>query len=88
MEEERLIRATTMDQQGAWLNWDGARNLGKMNTSKIKFLLKALYDVLPSQMTLVVWKLDSNQMCKRYSNLEHILSSCSVSLAQGRYIEA
>ena len=59
-----------------------------MNTSRIKSLLQAIYDVLPSPTNLVLWKLDKDavcSLCKRYANLEHILSSCSIALSQGRY---
>jgi len=94
-EEERQARAAALRKQGRWLNWEGvkARSLNwaeiwKMEAGRLGFLLKSVYDVLPSPTNLVSWKLNEDPACKlcgKPANLEHILSSCQVSLANGRY---
>jgi len=51
-------------------------------------LLRSVYDVLPSPTNLCIWGLAENPNCKlcgKPANLEHVLSSCSVALSEGRY---
>ena len=94
-EEERLVRAAGMRKQGSWLNWEGVRprkigwnDLKSMEACRIKFLLKSVYDVLPSPSNLCLWKLSDSPNCKlcdRPANLFHVLSHCPTALADGRY---
>ena len=55
---------------------------------RLRFLLRSVYDTLPSPANLYLWKLKEDPncvLCGRKGTLEHILSSCTVSLSQGRY---
>ena len=94
-EQHRMTKAVGMKNQGAWMKWDTARsrrlswsNLWKMEHSKIKFLLRSTYDVLPTPTNLLKWGLIEDPSCKwcgRPGNLEHVLSACKSALADGRY---
>ena len=55
---------------------------------RLKFTVSSVYDTLPSQSTLSIWKLTDNPACVRCgkrATLEPILGSCTKSLADGRY---
>jgi len=60
-----------------------------MEGDRLSFLLKSVYDVLPSPTNLKTWGLSESPVCKlcgRPANLEHVLSSCRTALSDGRYI--
>lgn len=94
-EEDRHAKAVTMKNQGSWLNWEKAKDrklswneLWRMGEHKIRFLLRAVYDVLPSPTNLRTWGLTDDPTCKlcgRFANLEHVLSTCNKALTDGRY---
>ena len=94
-EEDRVAKAVQMGQQGAWTKWENIMKrditwdeLWKMTPLQAKFLITSVYDVLPTPSNLMIWgKKDDPTciLCGRWCNLEHILSSCSMSLASGRY---
>ncbi|GFO15296.1 reverse transcriptase [Plakobranchus ocellatus] len=55
---------------------------------RISFLIRSVYDLLPSNVNLVRWgKKDDPTcpLCKGRQTTEHVLSSCKVALSQGRY---
>ncbi|GAA6088928.1 uncharacterized protein LOC109140547, partial [Tachysurus ichikawai] len=55
---------------------------------RIKFLVQAVYDVLPSPSNLYTWGLVDTPgcvLCQRKGTLEHILSCCPRALREGRY---
>jgi hypothetical protein len=59
-----------------------------MEGGRLSFLLKSVYDVLPSPTNMKTWGLAENSDCKlcgRQANLEHVLSSCKTALSDGRY---
>ena len=84
-----------MGTQGAWTKWEKVMrrvikwaDLWKMSPLKAKFLIRSVYDVLPTPSNLAVWGTDVDPtcvLCGRRCTLEHILSSCSASLTAGRY---
>ncbi|XP_052218246.1 uncharacterized protein LOC127835860 [Dreissena polymorpha] len=94
-EESRLTRAVTLRKQGKWLNWEGVPQrkltwnaIWTMESDRLSFLFKSVYDVLPSPTNLVTWGLAEKPDCKlcgRPANLEHVLSSCRTALSDGRY---
>ncbi|CAC5407387.1 unnamed protein product [Mytilus coruscus] len=94
-EESRMVKAVSMKKQGSWLNWEGARQLKlswneiwKMEPNRLQFKLKSVYDVLPSPTNLATLGLIDDPkciLCSKPANLEHILSSCSSTLKDGRY---
>ncbi len=62
VEEERTCRTVGMRQQGAWIRWENAierkvtwAELWKAEPQRIKFLIQAVYDVLPSPSNLHIW---------------------------------
>lgn len=95
VEEGRMSRAAGMGQQGAWTRWVQAMDrkvtwteLWQSEPHRITFLIRAVYDVLPSPANLCTWgKADTPtcQLCPARGTLEHILSSCPTALGQGRY---
>ena len=94
-DEAGQVKAVGMKKQGEWTNWEEVKQreikwpqLFHMEQSRVSFLLRSVYDVLPSPTNLHTWGLidDPNcRLCKRPANLEHVLSTCSVALADGRY---
>ncbi len=84
-----------MRQQGAWMKWEQAmersvtwKDIWKWNPQRIKFFIQGVYDVLPSPSNLCIWgKIETPacHLCSKIGTLEHILSSCSKALGEGRY---
>ena len=58
-----------------------------METSRISFLIRSTYDVLPTPTNLHQWLGEdpSCPLCSTPATLRHILVGCKVSLSQGRY---
>ncbi|VDI67758.1 Hypothetical predicted protein [Mytilus galloprovincialis] len=84
-EESRNVKAVGMKQQaGSWLNWQGARSraltwseIWGMEGYRLSFLLRSVYDVLPSPSNLYTWGQTSiSTAC---------LSACPVALKDRRY---
>ncbi|XP_063062183.1 uncharacterized protein LOC134455057 [Engraulis encrasicolus] len=80
--------------QGAWTKWDLPRRkvpwreLWRLEPYHISFLLRYVYDTLPSPVHLHTWSLREDPLCKlcgKRGTLAHILSGCKTSLTQGRY---
>ena len=60
----------------------------KKDSLMLKFLLGSVYDTLPSPANLCLWGKTADPSCKlcgKPANLQHVLSSCSIGLASGRY---
>ncbi|XP_061747756.1 uncharacterized protein LOC133545995, partial [Nerophis ophidion] len=95
VEERRACQMAGMRQQGAWTRWEQASErkvtwteLWKAEPHRIKFLIQAVYDVLPSPSNLFTWgKVETPgcPLCQRRGTLEHILSCCPIALGEGRY---
>ncbi|XP_038549725.1 uncharacterized protein LOC119883236 [Micropterus salmoides] len=89
-EEAREARAIELGPQGAWTKWDlperkiSWANLWKLEPFRISFLMRAVYDTLPTPVNLHRWRLREDPLCKRGS-MAHILSGCKTALTQGRY---
>ena len=91
----RLTKAVTLKKQVKWLNWEGAQqrkltwnDILTVEGYRLSFLLKSVYDVLPSPKNLKTWDLSESPDCKicgRPANLEHMLCSCRTALSDGRY---
>ena len=55
---------------------------------RISFLVRSVYDLLPSNANLVRWGKKEDPtcpLCNGRQTTEHVLSSCKVALSQGRY---
>lgn len=84
-----------MRQQGTWMSWKEAlerkltwNDVWKAKPQRIKFLVQAVYDVLPSPANLYLWgksDVPACAFCPRPGTLEHILSSCPAALGEGCY---
>ena len=94
-EKARLQKAVTQSQQGQWTTWESAlqrslswNDLFHMAPLRISFILRSVYDLLPSNANLVKWGKSDDPacpLCKERQTVEHVLSSCRASLTQGRY---
>lgn len=84
-----------MKNQGRWTCWGsvqgrslGWRDIWGMEENRIKFLLCSTYDVLPTPVNLHRWGLVESPnctLCGKPASLEHVLSSCQASLADGKF---
>ena len=94
-EECRNVKAVSMAKQGRWTKWEEVmerrltwNDIMKTEPYRLKFALKSVTDLLPTPSNLVLWGMKAEatcELCSKYANLKHILSSCSVALSQGRY---
>ena len=92
---KRVQKAVQQGQQGQWTTWDSAlqrslswNDMWHMAPLRISFLLRSVYDLLPSNANLVKWGKSDDPacpLCQKKQTVEHVLSSCKVALAQGRY---
>ncbi|GFN73591.1 polyprotein [Plakobranchus ocellatus] len=67
------------------LTWN---DIWHMAPLRISFLVRSVYDLLPSNANLVRWgKKDDPTcpLCQGRQTTEHVLSACKVALSQGRY---
>jgi hypothetical protein len=90
----RLTKAVSHVKQGQWTHWKDVkkrklswRELWGMEAYRVSFLIRAVYDVLPSPTNLQQWYGEDAtcSLCPSSANLKHILVGCKTSLAQGRY---
>ena len=94
-EEKRLTKMVGMGQQGAWTKWTNVEqrkfswnDLWRADPSRLKFLIQATYDTLPSPTNLHLWGLKESpacQLCNEKGTLQHVLSGCRRALSDGRY---
>ena len=95
MEEEgRKAKAVEMGAQGAWTRWETVerkitwQDIWRYHPLQLQFLLRAVYDVLPTPTNLHRWGLSPNPscaLCGGIGSLNHILTACKTALTQGRY---
>ena len=88
-------REVGLGQQGAWTRWESMlqrkitwSSIMQADFHRVRFLVQAVYDALPSPANLHVWgKIETPAcaLCSGRGSLEHLLSSCPKSLADGRY---
>ena len=95
-EESRQLHVRGLRGQGAWLRWENTcekhlawTDIWQMEEAKLRYILKSVFDLLPSPANLAVWGLKADSRCTicgdKYGSLQHILSACKKSLAEGRY---
>ncbi|MGH0152676.1 UNVERIFIED_CONTAM: hypothetical protein FKN15_052941 [Acipenser sinensis] len=93
-ERMRCIKAISQAKQGEWMRWEsveqrkiGWQDLWSMEQSRISFLIRSTYDVLPSPQNLNLWVGEdpSCPLCSSPATLRHILTGCKVALSQGRF---
>lgn len=93
-EDQRRSKSVQLGQQGAWTKWDLPSRkvtwaeLWRLEPIRISFMLRSVYDTLPSPSNLCRWGLTEDPSCKLCggtATLAHILSGCKTALQQGRY---
>ena len=93
-DEARGVRMTRRGQQGGWMRWEvpqrkiSHQELWSTSEKKVSFLIKAVYDILPTPANKNRWFNTQEHKCKLCGGtgtLQHILNSCKVALQQGRY---
>ena len=92
-EDRREVKMTGLAKQGAHMRWEvperklGDRELINMSDSRFSFLVKAVYDLLPTPHNKHLWfgEEEGCELCGERGTLQHILSGCKVALSQGRY---
>ena len=89
-EEKRYVHLVQSSQQGqyvAWhekvfqrkLNWN---DLWNWDEARISFLIRSVYDMLPSPANLFWWKISDSALCRcgKLRTMRHILSNCALGL--------
>ena len=93
-EEDRRTKAVSMGAQSAWTRWTTTdrkltwADIWCYEPLRLRFLLRSVYDLLPSPANLHRWGLLDHpncQLCNKTGTMEHVLSACNTSLTQGRY---
>ena len=72
----------TTDRKMTW------GDIWKNEPLRLSFRIRSVYDLLPTPANLCRWGLTDDpkcSLCDRPGTLEHVLSTCSTSLTQGRY---
>ena len=95
METDRIALAVQQSQQGQWTTWDEVlqrsvtwKDIWRMSPLRLAFMIRSVYDVLPSRTNLQKWGIVQEagcSLCGCSQSLRHVLSSCSYALAHGRY---
>ena len=92
-EEAREVRMIALAKQGASTRWEvperniSDSNLIKTSDASFKFLVKSVYDLLPTPANKNTWFGTEEKcvLCGQEGTLNHILSGCKVALSEGRY---
>ena len=92
-EDRRVVRMTGLAKQGAHMRWEvperkiSHRDIINMPESRFAFLIKAVYDLLPTPHNKHMWfgEEEGCTLCGDKGTLQHILSGCRIALSQGRY---
>ena len=95
-DNKRFQKAAQQSQQGQWTNWEDAlqkslswNDIWQLAPLRLSFIIRSTYDLLPSKTNLVRWNKETDPTCPLCNDtqqtMEHVLSSCRVALANGRY---
>ena len=92
-EERRNVKIVGQGKQGAMTRWQvpeyrlSHRDIINTSETRIKFLTKSVYDLLPTPANKSKWfgEDDRCNLCSERGTLNHILSGCKTALSQGRY---
>ena len=88
--ERRDLHLIQCAQQGQVVQWEenvierkvSWGEIWNWSTSRLSFLVRSTYDVLPSPANLVRWKISSDDTCRcgKHGTMKHILSNCAMAL--------
>ena len=92
-EEKRKTKMVQLAKQVTCTRWEvpakqlSHKDILENSTTSLKFLVKAVYDLLPTPVNKNAWFGTEEKclLCGEESNLNHVLASCKVALSQGRY---
>ena len=92
-EDRRVVKMAGLAKQGMHMRWEvperkiSNREMIDMPESRFAFLIKAVYDLLPTPHNKHLWfgEEEGCSLCGERGTLQHILSGCRVALSQGRY---
>ena len=92
-EDRRRVKMVSLSKQGAQTRWEvpekklSHREIISTSETSLKFLVKSVYDLLPTPSNKNIWfgSEETCKLCGGNGTLTHILSSCKVALTQGRY---
>ena len=89
-EVKRFATAVGQRKQAAWTKWESAKDRAvtwrdpkHMEPKKLSFLIKAVYDILPTPVNLHAWGLTTSDRCiacAKTPSLKHILTGCEYAL--------
>jgi hypothetical protein len=92
-EDRRRVKMACLGKQGAHTRWEvpekklSHREMISTSETSLKFLVKSVYDLLPTPSNKNIWfgSEETCKLCGGNGTLTHILSGCKIALAQGRY---
>ena len=92
-EESRVVKMTGFPNQGANLRWEVPQrqlkhiDIVRASDDRLKFLLKSVYDVLPTPANKNRWFKSEEKclLCGLDGTLAHSLSRCKVAVCQEKY---
>ena len=92
-EDKRRVKMVSLAKQGAHTRWEvpekklSHREIISRSETSLKFLVKSVYDLLPTPSNKNKWfgTEETCKLCGGNGTLAHILAGCEVALAQGRY---
>ncbi|GFN92512.1 reverse transcriptase [Plakobranchus ocellatus] len=92
--EKRMQKAVQQSQQGHWTSLESAlqrsltwSEIWHMPPLRISFLIRAVYDLLPSNANLVWCGTKDDPiclLCQGKQTTEHVLCTCKVAISQSR----
>ena len=85
-ESKRLAIAVAQPKHGAWTRWENIKDrtvtlsdIKQIEPKQLGFLIKAVYDILPTPVNLKLWGLSTSNLCNtcgKIANLKHVLTGC------------
>ena len=95
IESDRISKAVQQAQHGQWTTWEDVvqrsitwHEIWNMSPLRLAFVVRSIYDVLPSRVNLQRWGITQDAkctLCGESQTLRHALSGCSYALAHGRF---
>ena len=90
MERERVTKAVQQSQQGRWATWEDVvqrsiswNEIWKMSPYRLAFVIRSIYDQLPSRDNLRRWGLTEDckcELCGESETLHHVLQALFLSI--------
>ena len=91
-QEKRYLHLVQCNQQGQCLRWEEQvierkitwKEIWEWEPARLSFLIKSTYDMLPTPVNLLRWKISEDNKCKcgKIGTLRHILSACPLGLKE------